>query len=129
MPLAPFDLLAPIIPALGAPDLRRLDRLAIDARGPRGRLAPRGHAGAFTQSLYYLGPSPVVAPLRTIVLDRALGQHIMRQHVPLTPAPVQIKKRVEDFSHVDLTRVPAVWARRGRRDQWGHDSPLLVRQV
>src|SRR5262245_8362973 len=72
MPLAPFDFLAPIIPALGAPDLRSLDRLAIDARGTRGRLAPRCHAGAFTQNLYYLGPSPVVAPLHKIVINRAL---------------------------------------------------------
>src|SRR5262252_1982594 len=95
MPLAPFDFLAPIIPALGAPDLRSLDRLAIDARGTRGGLAPRCHAGAFTQGLYYLGPSPVVAPLRNIVINRALGQQIMWQHVPLTPTPVQRKKRVE----------------------------------
>src|SRR5262245_6167091 len=129
MPLAPFDFLAAIIPTRGAPDLRSLDRLAIDARGTRGRLAPRCHAGAFTQGLYYLGPSPVVAPLRKVIIDRALGQQIMRQHVPLAPAPVQIKKRVEDLPHVDLTRVPASWTRLGRRDQWCHDSPLLVRQV
>ena len=48
MPLAPFDFLAPSLAALGAPALRRLDRLAIDARGTLGRLAPRCHAGAFT---------------------------------------------------------------------------------
>src|SRR5262249_57110930 len=51
MPLAPFDLLAPIIPALGTPNLRGLDRLAIDARGTRGRLAPPGPAGSVTPSL------------------------------------------------------------------------------
>src|SRR5512134_2425162 len=116
MPLASFDFLAPIIPALGAAHLGGLDRLAIDARDTRGRLAPRGHAGAFTQGLYYLGPCPVVAPLRKVIIDRALGQQIMRQHVPLTPAAVQIKKRVEDLPHVDLTRVPSAWTRLGRRD-------------
>ena len=129
MPLAPFDFLAPIIPTRGAPDLRGLDRLAIDARGTRGRLAPRCYAGSFTQGLHDLGPGPVVAPLRKVIIDRALGQQIMRQHVPLTTAPVQIKKRIEDFSHVDLTRVPSAWTRLGRRDQRCHDSPLLVRQV
>jgi hypothetical protein len=103
--------------------------LALDARGTRGRLAPRCHTGAFTQGLYYLGPRPVVAPLRTIVLNRALGQHIRRQHVPWTPAPVQRQKGVEDLPHVDPPRVPAAWTRLGRRDQGCHDSPLLVRQV
>jgi hypothetical protein len=106
MPLAPVALLAPIIPALGAPDLWSLDRLALDARSTRGQLAPRCHTGAFTQGLYYLGPRPVVAPLRTIVLNRALGQHIRRQHVPWTPAPVQRQKGVEDLPHVGPPRGP-----------------------
>src|SRR5215470_8342403 len=74
MPLASFDFLAPIIPALGASHLGGLDRLTIDAHGTRGRLAPRGPAGAFAQSLYYLGPRPIVAPLRKVIIDRALGQ-------------------------------------------------------
>src|SRR5947209_10695895 len=47
MPLASFDFLAPIIPALGAPHLGGLDRLAIDARGTGGGLAPRFYADAF----------------------------------------------------------------------------------
>src|SRR5919108_6312664 len=64
-----------------------------------------------------------------LVIDRALGQQIMRQHVPLTTAPVQIKKRVEDFPHVDLTRVPSAWTRFGRWDQRCHDGPLFVREI
>ena len=47
MPLAPCDFLAAIISALGAPDLGGLDRLALDARGTGGGLAPRCHARAF----------------------------------------------------------------------------------
>jgi len=129
MPLAPFDFLAPILPALRAPNLGGLDRLALDARGARGRLAPRCHADTFTQGLHNLGPGPVVAPLSKVVIDRALGQQIMRQQVPWTPAPVQIKNGVEDFPHVDRTRVPAAWARLGRRDQWFHDGPLFVREI
>src|SRR5919198_244273 len=110
MPLASFNFLAPIVPALGASHLGGLDRLAIDARGTRGRLAPRRPAGAFAPGLDQLGPGPVIAPLRKVVIDRALGQQIMRQHVPLAPTPVQIEKRIEDFTHVDLTRVPSAWA-------------------
>src|ERR1043166_3147590 len=58
MPLAPFDFLAPIIPTLGAPNLGGLDRLAIDARGTRGRLAPRFPPGTFTLGLHDPGPGP-----------------------------------------------------------------------
>src|SRR5919198_3262021 len=88
MPLAPFDFLATVIPALGATHLGGLDRLAIDACGTRGRLAPRCDARAFAQGLDDLGPGPVVAPLRKVVIDGALGEQFMGQHVPLTPAPV-----------------------------------------
>src|SRR5262245_36353773 len=73
MPLAPFDLLAPVIPALGAPNLGGLDRLAIDTRSTGGGLASRFHARAFAQGLDHLGPCSVSAPLGTVVIDRALG--------------------------------------------------------
>src|SRR5215217_6550528 len=94
-----------------------------------GRLAPRCPAGAFAQGLDHLGPGPVVAPLRKVVIDCALGQQIMRQPVPVAPAPVQIKKRVEDFPHVDRTRVPAAWALLGRWDQRFPAGPLFVREL
>jgi len=48
MPLAPLDFLAPVIPALRAPHLGGLHRLAIDADSARRRRAPRLHAGLFT---------------------------------------------------------------------------------
>src|SRR5262245_9191672 len=129
MALAPFDFLAAILPALGASHLGGLDRLALDARGTGGGLAPCGHTGAFAQGLDHLGPGPVVAPLRKGVIDGARGQPIMREHVPLAPAPVQRKKRVEDFPHVDRTRVPAAGALLGRRDQRCHDGPLVVCEI
>src|SRR6266852_1314940 len=129
MPLAPVDFLAAIIPALGAPDLGGLDRLAIDARGTRGGLTPRFPARAFAQGLDHLGPCPVVAPLGKVVIDSAFGQQIMRQHVPLTPTPVEIENRIEDFPHVDLTRAPSAWVLLGRRDHRFHDGPLLVCEI
>src|SRR5207245_2774464 len=127
--LAPCDFLAAIIPALRAPDLGGLDRLTIDACGTGGRLAPRFPTRAFAQGLDHLGPCPVVAPLGKVVIDRALGEQIMRQHVPLAPAPVEIENRIEDFPHVDLTRAPSAWVLLGRRDQRFHDGPLLVREI
>src|SRR5215472_2635805 len=106
MPLAPFHFLAAIIPALGAPHLGGLDRLAIDACGTGGRLTPRVPARTFAQGLDHLGPCPITAPLGKVVIDSAFGQQIMRQHVPLAPAPVEIENRIEDFPHVDLPRAP-----------------------
>jgi hypothetical protein len=129
MPLAPVAFLAAIIPALRAPDLGRLARLAIEARGTgRGR-TPRFHARAFAQGLDHLGSRPVVVPLGKVVLDRALGQQSMRQHVLLASAPVERDNRLEDFPHVDLTRAPSAWVLLGRRAHRCHDGPLLVRAI
>src|SRR6266849_5889214 len=121
MPLPSFDLLAAIIPALGAAHLGGLHRLALDTCGTGGGLAPRCHTGLFTQCLDQLFPCPVVTPLDKVVIDRALGQHIMRQHVPLATAPVQREDRVEDFPHVDLTRATAAGALLGG---WDHRSTI-----
>jgi hypothetical protein len=128
MPLAPFDVLAALIPARRAPDLGGLDRLPIDACGTGGRRAPRFPTRAFAPGLDHLGPCPGVAPRGNVVIDRALGEHIMRQHVPWAPAPVEREHRMEDFPHVDLTRAPSAWVLLGRRDHRCHDGPWLVRE-
>jgi len=107
MPLAPLAFFATVLPPLGAPRLSGLDRLTVDADGTGGECAPRGHAGPLAQGRDHLGSGPVVAPLDKRVIDGALGQHSMREHVPLAPAPVQREDRVEDFPHIDLTRTPS----------------------
>ena len=48
MPLAPFNLLAAIIAALGTAYRRRFNRLAVDARGTGRGLPPRVPAGLFS---------------------------------------------------------------------------------
>ena len=121
----PVSFWPPSSPRAGPP-LRGLDRWALDVRRTRGRLAPCCHAGPCTPGLHARGPSPVVAPGRKVVLDRARGPQSRRPHVPLAPAPVQRNKRGEAFPPVDLTRVPAAWTRLGRRDQRCHDGPLFV---
>src|SRR6266705_919813 len=95
MPCAPFDFLAPILPPLGATHLGGLDRLALDADGTRGGLAPRLHAGLFTQCLDQFFPCPIVAPLGKIVIDGAFGEQIVWQHIPLAATPVEIEDRIE----------------------------------
>src|SRR5262249_2344903 len=72
MPLATVDFLPPIIPTLGAPHLRGLDRLAIDAHGTGSGLASRCHAGAFSQGLEHLAPRPIITPLGKVVVDGTL---------------------------------------------------------
>src|ERR1700704_5957572 len=85
VPLAAFNFLAPILPALGTAHLGGLDRLTLDARGTGGGLVPRFHTGAFAQGLDQRGPSPIVTPRGTGVIDGALRQHIMGEHIPLAP--------------------------------------------
>src|SRR5215471_9973893 len=128
MALAPRDVFAPVLPPLGAPHLGGRDGWTVDARDTGGGLTSRCDARAFAPGRDHLGPGPVIAPRRTIVRDRARGQQSLRQHVPLTPAPVQITKRVEDVPHVDLTRVPSAGTRLGRWEQRGHDGPWFVRE-
>src|SRR5215472_2636940 len=96
MPLAPRDVLAPVLPPLGAPPLGGLDRLPGEARDAGGGLTPRCDARAFAHGRAPRGPGPGSAPWRHVVRDRARGQEILRPQVPWTPAPVPRAKRGED---------------------------------
>ena len=53
----------------------------------------------------------------------------MGQHIPWTPAPMEIPNGVEDFAQVDLARAPAAWVRFGRGKERGPQRPLLVRHL
>jgi len=88
MPLAPVALLAAILPPLRAAPLGRLDRLTIHTRGAGRGLAPRSHTRPRAQGLDQLGPCPIVAPLHHVVRDGTLGQHIVRQPIPLAATAV-----------------------------------------
>src|SRR3989442_8451083 len=129
MPLAAFDFLAPIIPALRASHRGGLDRLTLDAGSTGGRLAPCGHTNPLAQGPDQRRPCPIVTPLGKIVIDGTLGQHIMRQQIPLAATAVQVEQRMQDFPHVDLPRTPSSWVLFGGWDHRSHDGPLLVRQI
>src|SRR6185503_3250065 len=103
MPLAPLDFLPPVVAACFPTDLCGLHRLTIDARRAGGGLPPRFSAYALPQGGKDLGPAPVIAPLREIVIDAAFGQQVMRQHLPLAATPVQIQERIEYLTHIDLS--------------------------
>ena len=63
--------------------------------------------------------------LSEMVIDRALGGEIVGKHVPLAARTVEVKNRVEHFSHVDHAGPTG-----GRhRDQGLDQVPLFVAEV
>ena len=124
MPLHAADLLAPVVAPLAA-DLGPLDRLAVDARGPRLGLMPGGLADLTPQGVHHVLPGAVVAPLGEVVVDGALGREVVRQHVPLAARTVDVEDGVEDLSHVHLPRPSGEIDGDERLDQ----GPLVVTEV
>src|SRR5262247_2068336 len=76
-----------------------------------------------------LVPGAIVTPLSKVVIGRTLREKIVGEHIPLTPTPMEISHRVEDFSHLDLARAPAALAWLGGGEQRLHQGPLLVREI
>jgi hypothetical protein len=58
-----------------------------------------------------------------------LGQQVVRQHRPSAATPVQVEKRMQHVSHINLAWATSVLALLGGRDQRGHDGSWLVRQI
>lgn len=129
MAFTPFDLFAAIIPPLGSTHLGGLDRLAIDADGARGGLAPGLYTDLFAQGFDQFFPGPIVAPLGKVVIDGTFGESIVRQHIPLAAAPVEREQCIEDFPPIHLARAPASFTLLGRGDQRSHNRPLLVGEI
>jgi len=74
MAFTPVDFLPPIIPTGRATHLGGLDRLALEADGARGGLAPCGHARLFAPCFEQSFPGPIVAPWGKGVIDGAYGE-------------------------------------------------------
>ena len=73
MPLASLDFLAAVVAPVFAADLGGLHRLTIDARRAGGGLPSRRPAHLLPHGRQHFAPSPVIAPLGEVVIDRALG--------------------------------------------------------
>ena len=126
--LAPVDLLAASIAALATAHRRRLDRLTVDTCGPGRGLPTRLPAGLCSQGIQQPAPRTVVAPPREVIIHGALGQSIVRKHLPLTPAPMQIQDRLHAFAQVHLTRASPTLGRGCGNPRCQH-CPLSVRQI
>src|SRR5271170_710766 len=125
MTFPPLDLLAAVV-ARRAAHFAGLDRLRVDARRARSFLPTEGLTNPATQRVDELLPGAVGVPGGEVIPDRALGEQIVRQVVPLTTRAVLIEQRVDDFAH---GRGSGPAARFGGRDQGFEDLPLLVGQV
>lgn len=127
LPLAPLHLLAALIAALGTAPLRRVDRRASEARGTGRGLPTRGPVGLFAPCRQQLDPRARGAPPRQVVVPRTLGQSIVWEHRPLTPASIQIQERLPHFAPVDCSWVAPTLGG-GRWKQRCQNRPLGVRQ-
>src|SRR5262245_43506592 len=125
MAFSPVNLLAAIVATLAA-SLGRLHRLTVDAGSAGSRIPARFGACLSTQVIHHLLPGAVVPPTGEVIVDGALGQKIVRQHVPLATRPVEVQDRVDDLAHVDAACAPAMLGWRNQRFQ---DRPLFVREV
>jgi site-specific DNA recombinase len=124
MTLPPGDLLAPVVPPTVG-DLGGLDRLAVDAPGAGVGVTTLGHAELLPQGVEDLLPGAVGLPLGEVVIHRALGRQVVREHVPLAPRACEVEDRVEDLPHVDFPR-PSYPV---DGDQRLDDRPLIVAQI
>jgi hypothetical protein len=97
MTLAAPQLLAAVV-APKAADLAALDRLAVDAPGPRRRPPTGRLSHPLTQGVEDALPGAVVPPLLEVVVDGALGRQVVREHVPLAARAGLIEDRVEDLA-------------------------------
>src|SRR6266567_3557874 len=125
MTLAAVDLLVAVV-AGGAAHLAGLDRLRVDDGGA-GRFFPAaGFTNLATQGIDELHPGLVLLPGYEVIPDRALGEQIVRQHVPLAARPRLIEQGVDHLAKVNRAGTAA---RPGRRQQRPNHFPLRVRQV
>ena len=125
MAFSAIDLLAAIIAMLTA-SLCRLDRLAINAGSAGRRFPARFDPHLHTQSVHHALPGSIVTPGSEVVVDRALGQQIMRQQVPLAPGAIEVDDRVDYLSHVHPPRPTSALGRGNERFQ---NRPLFVGEI
>ena len=124
MAFAARDFLAAIIAALAAL-FRRLHRWAVEAGGTGGGLVRGGLllADGGAERVHQALPRAIVAPLREVFIDWALGQEIVWKQVLLAACAVEVKDGVEDFAHIHFAQASAGLGSRHQRLQ---DGPLCV---
>src|SRR4051794_35587553 len=103
MAFAALDPFSPLGAVLLAP-AARLDRLAIDAAGRRGRPTPCCHAHLLTQGPHDSSPSAVALPSLEVVVHGLPGREVPRQHPPGAAGPVEVEEGIDYLTQVGLAR-------------------------
>ncbi len=73
-----------------------------------------------------LGPCAIQTEAPVVIVHRAPGWKLVRQHAPRAAASIQVEDGVDHFTNVDFTR-PTARLRRG--NQWLDDRPLRIGQI
>src|SRR6056297_4317124 len=124
------DFLASVVSAAFA-RLCAGDRFRVDATGT-GELLSVGRIGLPNQlsnvSIQSV-QSAVVSPSFEVVVDCALGQQIMRKHVPLTAAAGLVLNRVIHFAKINFSRLTEVTRWSQSVQLWADQLPLFVGNI
>ena len=129
MALTALHSFAAVISALRAAYLGGLDRLTIDTDGTRREFSRPAATRVCSRNRRdcFLPQAPSSPPLGGAVIGSTLGEAFVGQHIPLTPTPMEIPNRVEDFRI--STGAGASLLARLSGEQRFHQGPLLVRQI
>src|SRR5215471_3391400 len=125
MPFASFHLFATVVATL-APQLRRLDALAIEAAGRGMLVTARPLANLSAQGVVEALPVPAVTPLAEIPIDTGPLWILMEEHAPFDAPVDDIKNRIDHLPHIELA-VPST--RFGSWDQIFDTIPFSIREV
>lgn len=87
------------------------------------------HSNRSNESLVDFSLRAIITPLGEVVVHRALGKKVMREHVPLAAATALVEDRVDDFTHIHSAWPTALSTLARLRNQLANDLLLLISQV
>lgn len=108
----------------------RLDRLAIDPQGLRGRGRPGLDADLLSEVGVDLLPDPGQPPVAEEAIDGLPGRKVMGEHPPRPAGPQVVEDRIDHGAAVDGGRPTALGgAGLGFRQERVEPLPLVVGQI
>ncbi len=127
--LRPVVFFPPVPPVRPAP-VGRLDRLAVDPQGSRGRRGTGLDPDFLPQAGVDLLPGPVQPPGPEQAVDGLPGREVVREHPPRPAGPEVVEDGIDHLPPIDDDRVAALRGPGlGFREEWRQPLPLLVCQV
>ena len=126
---AALDLFARVVAGFSSL-IGSFDRLAVNDRGRRCHLSAFGLAQPVAQGVVNKGPSPILAPLAKVAVDRLPWTEILGQEPPRTTGPDFVADRVEQRAPIQLKRTPTfAFAGFGLRDQGLDLVPFFIGEI